>query len=185
MGSQRVGRDWRTLNTYVLALFTFSTTSMSVFCQFFVSCQDSCEPVIISGVMRITSPGPTSAPGPGGGSHSFPEEEMEAAGKDQGVPHFQPQRPHTCPGSCLLLWSPTGVGQRGQAGPGELGHAGLTQGVITDVYIAFSLPAVPSWTPESAQEALLSLGRWMKEAARLFRSTHPSGQPPARLIVFT
>ena len=197
---------------------------------------------------------------------------MEAAGKDEGVPHFQPQRPHTCPGSCLLSWSPTGVGQRGQAGagqsgclcpspcpsgpgadallvslletaarlaqrtsagprprpaglftppppppwhkaehslrlinllpglllrpifyswtsgilcftrtrasifhpcfacqrplpppyfspalgPGELGHAGLTQGVITDVYAAFSLPAVPSWTPESAPEALLS-----------------------------
>ncbi|XDA84208.1 hypothetical protein R6Z07F_014031 [Ovis aries] len=88
--------------------------------------------------------------------------------------------------TCLCLW----------VGPGELGHAGLTQGVITDVYAAFSLPAVPSWTPESAQEALLNqvslvffhlpgLGRWMKEAARLFRSTHPSGQPPARLISST
>lgn len=54
-------------------------------------------------------------------SHSFPEEEMEAAGKDQGVPHFQPQRPHTCPGSCLLSWSPAGVGQRGQAGAGQSG----------------------------------------------------------------
>ncbi|MXQ81487.1 hypothetical protein E5288_WYG005819 [Bos mutus] len=42
-----------------------------------------------------------------------------------------------------------------EAGPGELGHAGLTQGVITDVHAAFSLPAVPSWTPESAQEAAL------------------------------
>ncbi|KAI4564218.1 hypothetical protein MJT46_010016 [Ovis ammon polii x Ovis aries] len=48
--------------------------------------------------------------------------------------------------TCLCLW----------VGPGELGHAGLTQGVITDVYAAFSLPAVPSWTPESAQEALLN-----------------------------
>ena len=47
-----------------------SVPPRSVFCQFFVSCQDSCEPVIISGVMRITSPGPTSAPGPGGGEVS-------------------------------------------------------------------------------------------------------------------
>nr|XP_020727646.1 uncharacterized protein LOC110123788 isoform X2 [Odocoileus virginianus texanus] len=202
MGSQGVGHE-------------------SVFCQFFVSCQDSCEPVIISGVMRITSPGPTSAPGPGGGeinlsratnrktntsrgrerhplvkpplppqrrrSHSFPEGEIEAAGKDQGVPGYPPRPTSETP---HLLWKPPSlVVPRGSAaerpGPGELGHAGLAQGVITDVHAAFSLPAVPLWTPESAQEALLSLGRWIKEAAWVFRSTHPSGQHPARLISST
>lgn len=52
----------------------------SVFCQFFVSCQDSCEPVIISGVIRITSPGPTSAPGPGGGEVSGSGSQALAAG---------------------------------------------------------------------------------------------------------
>ena len=52
----------------------------SVFCQFFVSCQDSSEPVIISGVMRITSPGPTSAPGPGGGEVSGSGSHALAAG---------------------------------------------------------------------------------------------------------
>nr|XP_020727647.1 uncharacterized protein LOC110123788 isoform X3 [Odocoileus virginianus texanus] len=197
--------------------------------------------------MRITSPGPTSAPGPGGGeinlsratnrktntsrgrerhplvkpplppqrrrSHSFPEGEIEAAGKDQGVPGYPPRPTSETP---HLLWKPPSlVVPRGSAaerpgcehqyfilaspasiplpppcfspalGPGELGHAGLAQGVITDVHAAFSLPAVPLWTPESAQEALLSLGRWIKEAAWVFRSTHPSGQHPARLISST
>lgn len=54
----------------------------------------------------------------------FPKEEIEAAGKtkeSQVLPHNQPQRPHTCPGSCLLSWSPAGVGQRGQAGAGRSG----------------------------------------------------------------
>ncbi|CAI9152965.1 unnamed protein product [Rangifer tarandus platyrhynchus] len=164
---------------------TPTSQARSVFCQFFVSCQDSCEPVIISSVMRITSPGPTSAPGPG--SHSFPEGEIEAAGKDQGVPGYPPRPTSETP---HLLWKlPSLVVSRGSAaerpGPGELGHAGLAQGVITDVHAAFSLPAVPSWTPESAQEALLSLGRWIKEAAWVFRSTHPSGQHPARLVSST
>ena len=57
-----------------------SVPPRSVFCQFFVSCQDSCEPVIISGVMRITSPGPTSAPGPGGGEVSGSGSQALAAG---------------------------------------------------------------------------------------------------------
>ena len=59
---------------------TMNVPSRSVFCQFFVSCQDSCEPVIISGVMRITSPGPTSAPGPGGGEVSGSGSQALAAG---------------------------------------------------------------------------------------------------------
>ena len=46
----------------------------------FVPCQDSCEPVIISGLMRITSPGPTSAPGPGGGEVSGSGSQALAAG---------------------------------------------------------------------------------------------------------
>ena len=59
---------------------TLNVPPRSVFCQFFVSCQDSCEPVIISGVMRITSPGPTSAPGPGGGEVSGSGSHALAAG---------------------------------------------------------------------------------------------------------
>lgn len=59
---------------------TMNVTSRSVFCRFFASCQDSCEPVIISGVVRITSPGPTSAPGPGGGEGSGSGSQALAAG---------------------------------------------------------------------------------------------------------
>lgn len=59
---------------------TMNVPPRPVFCQFFVSCQDSCEPVIISGVIRITSPGPTSAPGPGGGEVSESGSQALAAG---------------------------------------------------------------------------------------------------------
>ena len=55
------------------------------------------------------------------GSHSFPEGEIEAAGKDQGVPGYPSQptseTPHL-PWKLPSLVAPAGVRQRGQVSPG-------------------------------------------------------------------